>query len=127
MKPIKRIALLAGVVSFIVLLWLLPNINTAKQARYVRTWEDTDVKAASVNVADTTRRKEVKEYKKEVIEDKATLEDVKVEMFSRAIHFTEEKMVEIPDTLVVEELAQEVFEEEDSVYLAKLDTLGGGR
>ena len=130
MKPLKRIALLAGLVSGIVLLWLVPGINTAKQTRYVRTWEDTDAKTTPVALRDTTRTlvyqpEAPKKYKKEIIEDEAKLENIKAEMFSRATHFKEEELVieiqEVP--LAVEDSVAAPLGQMDSLHIARLDSL----
>src|SRR6188768_3261332 len=99
MKPLKRIAVLFVAASAITVLWLMPGINTARDVRYTRIYENTDKPALA---PDTTGRKissrqkadapvPSKKYKRESIKSGAKLSDVKVAMFSRAVHFNEEK------------------------------------
>jgi len=129
MKPFKRIAILAGIVSGIVLLWLIPNINKEKQTRYIRTWEDTDAKSVTVSLLDTTRKTAplpnvAKNYKTEIIESKAKLRDIKASSFSRAMQFEKEiSIAKVLDSLEVER--QLIKAEIDSVSVVRLDTLSG--
>jgi hypothetical protein len=116
MKPFKKILLLSLSVAAIVLLWLVPGINTAKSVRYTRTFEDTDNRPATaeatVGVSDTVRLAAKsspdaitlagKKFKKEHIETEAGISNVKMEMFSRATHFHEEKIPKVLEELIVE-------------------------
>ena len=104
MKSNKKIVFLTIVVTAIVACWLMPGINTARQTRYTRIYEDTGVqtvaaKPDSVPVRPETKRAG-KKYIKESIEPDAQLEDIKAEMFSRALHFEEEILI---DTLIAEQ------------------------
>lgn len=104
MKPSKRISLLLAAVTAIVMFWLAPGINTARDTRYTRRYEDTD-KAAHITASDTSKRKvktrqaspsnkdQSKTYKKETIESTSKLSKIKATQFSRAIHFEEEKII----------------------------------
>ena len=134
MKPLKRILFFAVITSAIVLFWLVPGINTAREVKYTRVYEDTDVpvivsrdsvpqKAAITIPAETTKK-----YKTESIEPDATLEDIKFSNFSRAIHFHE--MLLIDTMLAEDELLNEidsVIEVKtlliDSIQLAAIDTV----
>jgi hypothetical protein len=103
MKPLKRIAILFIAVVAIALLWLVPGINTAKDVTYTRIYEDTNNSA--LPAPDTTGRKvssrqkintpvQTKKYKRESIKSGAKISDMNAKVYSRAIHFTEEKIIE---------------------------------
>jgi hypothetical protein len=114
MKPVKRIALLFVIVFFIVSFWLYPGINTAGDAQYVRRYEDTENPYPAVAV-DTTNHKtsvnekaadrQTKKYKKEILKSDTKLSKVKLEHFSRAIHFEEEVTLVDADSAKVLEVA----------------------
>ncbi|HEY3403143.1 MAG TPA: hypothetical protein VGK59_07140 [Ohtaekwangia sp.] len=106
MKPLKRIIILFVAVSAIVLLWLVPGINTARNVTYTRIYEDTD----KIAVPDTAGRKisarqeintsaQTKKYKQESIKAGEELSKIDPSMFSRAIHFKEEKIISEVDSL----------------------------
>jgi hypothetical protein len=101
MKRFKSIIILAGFACTITMFWLAPGINKADTG-YVRIYEDTYSKPIAVkalrdgvNQQNPTpvERKGTKKYLKEKIKADAELEDIKLEMFSRAIHFHEDKIV----------------------------------
>ena len=104
MKPLKRIVILSVAVSAIAILWLVPGINTAKDVTYTRIYEDTDTPALSAS--DTVGRKisarqkvntpvQTKKYKRESIKSGAKVSDMNAKVYSRAIHFTEEELIEV--------------------------------
>lgn len=120
MKPSKRISLLLAAVTAIVMFWLAPGINTARDTRYTRRYEDTD-KPVLITASDSAKRKvksrqanppdkhQNKKYKEETIESTSKLSKIKATQFSRAIHFEAEKLSidldsvrEIELTLVVD-------------------------
>ena len=102
MKPFKRMIVLLVIVSGIVVFWLIPGINKAKDSSYTRVYEDTDKKFENVKRRDTPGLKSLntsrettigqtkKIYKKESIHSHDKLSDIKPSMFSRAIQFREE-------------------------------------
>lgn len=45
MTPIKRILYLSAIVAAIGVFWLMPKVNTAKDVRYTRVFENTDQKS----------------------------------------------------------------------------------
>lgn len=101
MKPITKISMLTGFVITIVGFWLIPGINTSEADRYTRIYEDTDKKInglksddyemLSTNYnRDSIGKRLNKIYKKESIRPDEGLRTLKAEMFSRAIHYTEE-------------------------------------
>jgi hypothetical protein len=123
MKPMKKIMLLTSAVSAIVLLWLVPGINTAKQAQYTRKYEDVDKKVvASAN--DTTRQayavKIAPVYKTETIKQEMKLSKIKPEMFSRALQFEE---VILEDSLLLEIDAEPKIVAIDTVQVTPADSL----
>jgi len=105
MKPIRRITILCVVVASIIVFWLKPGINTAKDTTYVRRYEDTDRKAGGDTLAINTHRRkyqkpetskslqEKKVYKTERISSKDKFSKIKPEMFSRAIQFEDTMVV----------------------------------
>lgn len=130
MKPSKKIFLLTGLVSAIVIFWLLPGINAAKHVRYTRRYEDTYRKPEVARSRDTTRSKAValqKEtkseipYKTETIEEDMGLSDIDAKMYSRAIHYEEELLLEVP--LALDTVIEINLEVEDSVLYAAADTV----
>jgi hypothetical protein len=118
MKPMRRILALCVIVTSIVVFWLKPGINTAKDTTYVRRYEDTDRKPGGDTLAINNHRRKYskaeehvldqKVYKTERISSKDKLSKIRPQMFSRAIHFE--------DTMVV---AKEL----EAVPLAEKDTL----
>jgi hypothetical protein len=92
MKQSNKILMLTIIVASIVVFWLVPGINKSNATKYTRVFENTDVKK-SANYADTLKTKRTKVFRKESIKADAKLKDIKPKMFSRAIHFSEEKMV----------------------------------
>ena len=124
MKPMKKIMLLSCAVSAIVLLWLVPGINTAKQVQYTRRFEDVD-KKEQITVSDTTPLRKVKVapvYKTETIKPEMKLSKIKPKMFSRSAQFEE---VMVYDSLL--ELDIRFPEEEivtiDTVHIESVDSL----
>lgn len=123
MKPFKRILFFAVITSAIVLFWLVPGINTAREVKYTRVYEDTDVPvivsrdSVPQKTAVTIPAAKTKKYKTESIEPDATLEDIKLSNFSRAIHFHEMLLI---DTLLAED---ELFIEGDSVIEVQVSLL----
>ncbi|HYC84569.1 MAG TPA: hypothetical protein VEB86_05070 [Chryseosolibacter sp.] len=103
MKPIKKVLMLAGVVSAIVMLWLVPNITKAKTSRYVRVYEDTDAKIPytpfvsqdPLSGEEELTRREVKlllaRYLKDRSESHMDKFTEEAEWFSRATHFMDEQ------------------------------------
>ena len=120
MKPLKRITILLVIVSAIVVFWLAPGINTAGDVKYTRRYEDTD-KPQPIT-PDTTGRQisarqktdtpvQTKAYKKESIESGEKLSKINASMFSRAIHFEEEIVldsVEQIELVVVADTIQQI-------------------
>ncbi|HYG20382.1 MAG TPA: hypothetical protein VD816_15695 [Ohtaekwangia sp.] len=103
MKSNSKIVVLSIAVTAIVACWLVPGINTARQTRYTRIYEDTGVEAVAVkrdSLPHPVAARPEKKYKKESIEPNARLKDMKVEMFSRALHFDEEVWI---DTIIAEQ------------------------
>jgi hypothetical protein len=99
MNPFKRIALLTGIVTCIVVFWLMPGINKADDTYYTRRYEDTEVRDSlrvktkkSRHTTDSVRDKKI--YKKERIHSRAKFKDITPKMYSRAIHFEEETELE---------------------------------
>jgi hypothetical protein len=135
MKPFKSILLLTAIVSAIVLLWLVPGINTASQAKYVRIYEDTDATIAvksdttpsKEKLSRTSETKTPKKYKSESIEADAQLRDIKPRMFSRAIHFDEtlltEEVVISKELLKNDSISEPQISLLDSVQMAAIDTI----
>jgi len=123
MKPMKKIMLLTSVVSAIVLLWLVPGINTAKHVQYTRRFEDVDKKAA-VSVAGTTPSHKVKVapvYKTETIKPEMKLSKIKPKMYSRSLQF-EEMMVE--DSLLLDlDVSQTEIVAADTVHVTVVDSV----
>lgn len=115
MKPIKRIILLAAMVSGIVIFWLVPNLDEAADTYYTRVYEDTDQKPEGSDASflkvnmrraeahDSTGRRAKKVYKKERIHSSDKLSAVKPSKFSRAIHFNEEEVIVKEEDVVKEE------------------------
>ena len=90
MKPFRSILFLGLVVTFIIAFWLKPGINTAKDATYVRYYEDTDRKLNSNVPSDTLRRsRQRKIYNAERISSREKLSKMKPSKFSRAMQFEE--------------------------------------
>jgi hypothetical protein len=97
MKPVKKIIALSVLVFSIVLFWVVPGINMAKETKYTRYYEDTEkrvpssiaIVANSREERDTTSRRRKKVYRKESIEPRKSRE-VSAKMFSRAIQFEPE-------------------------------------
>ena len=102
MKNIKRITGLFIFTAGVILFWLVPGINQAGEERYTRIYEDTDKSAAGTSAVSGPRKPKdkskakrqaiasKKKYKKESIKAGAKFSDVKLSMFSRAIHFERE-------------------------------------
>jgi hypothetical protein len=115
----RRILALCVIVTSIIVFWLNPGINTAKDTTYVRRYEDTDRKAGGDTLAINNNRRKYqksdaqksvqgkKVYKKEQISSKDKLSSLKAEMFSRAIQFedtvpvAEDVALVEKDTLVI--------------------------
>ncbi|SHG82271.1 hypothetical protein SAMN04488109_2008 [Chryseolinea serpens] len=105
MKPMRRILALCVIVTSIIVFWLNPGINAAKDTTYVRRYEDTDRKAGGDTLAVNNHRRKYqksdaqkseqgkKVYKKEQISSKDKLSNLKAEMFSRAIQFEDSMVV----------------------------------
>jgi hypothetical protein len=103
MKPSNKILMLTLTVTCIVLFWLAPGINKSTATKYTRVFENTDVKKSvdhSDTIKTTTSKKEKvskneeKIYRKESIKANARWKDLKPRMFSRAIHFNEEVLMD---------------------------------
>jgi hypothetical protein len=109
MKSIRSIILLSVVVMSIITLWLVPGINSAKNAEYIRYYEDTDRITRTNVIADTViseslRKKsptangnsmrEKKVYKEERIKSTDKLSQITPSKFSRGAQFVE--VVEYP-------------------------------
>jgi hypothetical protein len=122
MKPMRRILALCVIVTSIIVFWLNPGINTAKDTTYVRRYEDTDRKAGGDSLAVNNHRRKYqksdaqksgqgkKVYKKERISSKDKLSNLKAEMYSRAIQF-EDSMV------VNKELEEVALTEKDTLII----------
>jgi hypothetical protein len=115
MKSSRKIIILSLVSAGIIIFWLIPGINKAKETRYVRYVENVDAPEAHVHSldatlqSDTTREKR-KVYNKEVIEPAKT-KKVSAEMFSRATHYEAvEPMIEVDSVL-------ELVEKSDSLVV----------
>jgi len=114
MKPIKNVLILSLIAGCIIIFWLTPGINTAKETRYVRYYENVDMKPAPVAGKKEKTKKSTadtipgKVYKKEVIEPHKT-KRIDPEMFSRAMQYeplVEDsvmlyEVVEVSDSLAV--------------------------
>jgi hypothetical protein len=114
MKPIKNVLILSLIAGCIIVFWLIPGINTAKETRYVRYYENVDVKSAAVDTENRKIKKTTvdtipgKVYKKEVIEPRKS-KRIDPEMFSRAMQYeplAEDsimiyEVVEVSDSLAV--------------------------
>lgn len=121
MKPFRKILILAAMVFGIVLCWLVPGINKARDVRYIRIYEDTDKKSTVFYTRDSLKGKQNKSaalstrkiYKKESIRTNSKLSDIKPSMFSRSIQFRQEvKIVELDTVnnvqlLTIDTIAQE--------------------
>lgn len=116
MKPVKKIISLSVIVVAIALFWLMPNINQATTKQYTRLYEDTDNHLLS---KDTLKVKELvgskhlpgepkKTYKKEIIFIDQP-EKLKASMFSRSIHFSEEKVSEIDSVVEIVDTSKVVL------------------
>ena len=106
MKQLSKIVVLAVVIAAIVVLWLMPGVNQAKNTTYVRIYEDTDVALhvpESRLPKDSVKHKDKnsKKYKVEKIKRKKKPSQVSMKMFSRVAHFEE-----IPDSTKI--LAKEI-------------------
>jgi len=103
MKSIRNTFALSAVVLSIVLFWLMPNVNRAKDTDYARRYEDVD-RPSTVTVADTThsdpRHQKPREeivvrvprktvYKTERIRSRDKLSKITPAKFSRAMQFEE--------------------------------------
>ena len=115
MKSSRKIVVLAVVSAGIIMFWLIPGINKAKETRYVRYVENVDAAVAHIHSLDVTSRpdttrKKRKVYDKEVIEPSKT-KKVTTEMFSRATHYEAmEPMLEVDSVL-------ELVEKSDSLVV----------
>jgi hypothetical protein len=107
MKKIKNILILSLIAGCIIVFWLMPGINTAKETRYVRYYENVDMKSTTVSGENHKIEKTMvdtipgKVYKKEVIEPRKS-KHIEPEMFSRAMQY--EPMAE--DSIVVYEVVE---------------------
>ena len=113
MKPFKSITILVAIVACIVIFWLMPGLNKASDKSYTRLYEDTDGRIGTTK--DTTRTKRTtqkkesfpsvpvnpskKVYKRESISTSSKIAQIKPSMFSRAIHFKQEVVIEKIDSL----------------------------
>ncbi|HEY5745553.1 MAG TPA: hypothetical protein VIU12_05735 [Chryseolinea sp.] len=118
----RRVLALCVIVTSIIVFWLKPGINTAKDTTYTRRYEDTDRKASGDTLAINNHRRkyqkseaskslqEKKVYKTERISSKDKFSKIKPEMFSRAIQFE--------DTMVVAKKVKEVtLTEKDTLVI----------
>jgi hypothetical protein len=109
MKQFKSIILLAGFACAITVFWLAPGINKAN-SDYVRVYEDTYTKPVAADKETPTNtlanqpqkppmieKTTEKKYLKQKIKGDAKLEELELEMFSRAIQFEEEVIVPLAD------------------------------
>jgi hypothetical protein len=110
-KSMKKIIVLSTIVAGILVFWLAPGINAAKDVVYVRKYEDTDqkkdvspayeneVKALTKleTKGDTAQKTEQKIYKREKIRGGSSVKELDPSMFSRAVQFEE-----IPDSMNIE-------------------------
>ena len=75
MKPFKKIITLSVIVLSIVLFWLVPGINKARDVQYTRIYEDTDRKPKLFPTRDSLDRKHQKKSSatssKKIIREKA--------------------------------------------------------
>lgn len=111
MKSIRSILILSVAVMSIIMFWLMPGINSAKNVEYVRRYEDTDYRRQAQVVGDTINKKlnekqeskavkqvrEKKVYKEERISTKDKLSKITPKKFSRAAHF--EEMIRREDSI----------------------------
>src|SRR5688572_28606665 len=93
MKTHRKLATLLVAAAGIIVFWLLPGVHQGKEKEYVRRYEDTyespvsgRVKARSIALNDSTKRKKKKVFRKETIDPRKTRK-VSGKMFSRAIQF----------------------------------------
>jgi hypothetical protein len=128
MNSKKSIIFLVVVTASIVVFWLAPGINKARDTTYTRLYEDTDRRVPLDYADDTTKLKgdgpkkanmdEPKEvvYKSESIQPNKKEFKVRAEMFSRAVHFVPvyspgdsvnivRKVEEVEDSVLVREEA----------------------
>lgn len=136
MKPFRKILILAVIVTAIVTFWLIPGVNKANYSGYVRVYEDTDqpIKALPQDTVslylpvvkpDIEAPKKI--YKKERIKGDASLEDLKVEMFSRATHFREEELLIEPELVLEDTTDVQQYVVKDSLQLVQPDTIASIR
>lgn len=111
MKSIRSILILSVAVMAIIMFWLIPGVNSAKNVEYVRRYEDTDYRREAQVVGDTINKKlnekqeakatrqtrEKKVYKEERISTKDKLSKITPAKFSRAAHF--EAMIRKEDSI----------------------------
>ena len=106
MKRLKTILPITAFTAALIGFWLIPNINKAKTVRYTRTIEDTERLSEEINPKEKVTRTEKtkltsqkieevkpkKKYIKESIDPNYSFQQVKMKMYSRAIHFEPENL-----------------------------------
>lgn len=115
MIAIRNTIIFGLLTAAIIVFWLVPGMNNAKDNTYVRRYEDTDRKANSSRAsksgkliirADSLPGKENKKtgskYKEQRIRSNAKIEDLQLSMFARSIQFTEEKELYIDSLYQIE-------------------------
>jgi hypothetical protein len=124
MKPTKKIVLLGSVVTAIILFWLVPGINTAKQAEYTRRYEDVEIRPIKAFVAASMPQLKITPvYKTETIKPEMELSDITPKMYGRGMQFQE---VLLDDSLIIEEIMEEEIVDLDSVTAIAVDSVANG-
>ena len=128
MKPVRKVLILSAFVFGIIVCWLAPGINKARDVRYTRIYEDTDAKSTVSHTRDSSHEKRKKSaavssrkiYKKESIRANSKFSDLKPSMFSRAIQYSEEvKIVELDTVNNVQLLTIDTVASEPSIVSTK--------
>jgi hypothetical protein len=109
MKKFKNILFLFAILSGIIFIWLIPKTNGEKKTQYVRVYtkeRDQPIEADSGKTNKSTEevRKEKKTTKKikpereiiqiDTLNGDIQLEDIKLSLYSRSMHFKRVKMIE---------------------------------
>jgi hypothetical protein len=120
MKKILNIAIPAALLAGLIILWLVPALNSAPKT-YQRAYENTSVPKTTVtDTGKVTARKNVS-FSEEKLPTMEKLKELEPEMFSRAVHYhsSEEldsllevyEVVEDTEVVLVKDSAVEVVME----------------
>ncbi|MBL0739816.1 hypothetical protein [Chryseolinea lacunae] len=95
MKPIRKIFALCVIVLSIIVFWLMPGVNTAKDTTYVRRYEDTSRESDSLDQKHSSKSnntkvvRQKKLYKTEKIRSMDRFAKISPKVYSRAMQFDE--------------------------------------